>query len=144
MMSDTHAHAVKYLAAYIQRRRAAVAFTVAARPASPGSAQQGDREPPRADPERHLGERASARASACTAPGAEVHTSNHASMSSRVPAAAAARLALISARPSSAAVASAATASAPSRPAQASDQDAPPGARLMQLRMFYLPDEPAD
>jgi hypothetical protein len=22
--------------------------------------------------------------------------------------------------------------------------DAPPGARLMQLRMFYLPDEPAD
>ena len=23
-------------------------------------------------------------------------------------------------------------------------QDAPPGARLMQLRMFYLPDEPAD
>jgi DNA-binding transcriptional ArsR family regulator len=25
-----------------------------------------------------------------------------------------------------------------------SAQDAPPGARLMQLRMFYLPDEPAD
>jgi hypothetical protein len=24
------------------------------------------------------------------------------------------------------------------------EQDAPPGARLMQLRMFYLPDEPAD
>ena len=23
-------------------------------------------------------------------------------------------------------------------------QDAPPGARLMQLRMFYIPDEPAD
>ena len=23
-------------------------------------------------------------------------------------------------------------------------QDAPPGARLMQLRMFYLPDEPAE
>ena len=25
-----------------------------------------------------------------------------------------------------------------------SDRDAPPGARLMQLRMFYIPDEPAD
>jgi DNA-binding transcriptional ArsR family regulator len=24
------------------------------------------------------------------------------------------------------------------------DRDAPPGARLMQLRMFYIPDEPAD
>ena len=25
-----------------------------------------------------------------------------------------------------------------------SRQDAPPGARLMQLRMFYIPDEPAE
>jgi hypothetical protein len=25
-----------------------------------------------------------------------------------------------------------------------SKDDVPPGARLMQLRMFYLPDEPAD
>jgi hypothetical protein len=44
-------------------------------------------------------------------------------------------------------VASAAAASAASRPVQAkygyTAQDAPPGARLMQLRMFYIPEEPA-